>query len=909
MSLIGKELKGSRFVQDARSDWAKIDGITLGESSKFSHTTTTSTSIGAILDRMIQDPSVVAVVYEWISGKAYMKTGIDLQDSADSKVNGAFTTFVVKSRVKQQEVQPAVSPTGFLKIDGENLSLDGNKFVAVGGNAYWLGYTEEHGYPSKEQIEEVFIAISRMGGNSIRSHTLGHSSGTAGSLRPFDNNLNENAWDSIDYSFSMAKKYNIKIIAPLTDAYSWYNGNYGHFCATRGVPKSDFWTNQEVRADFKDYIYKYLNHFNKYNNCLIKDDPCLGIIELGNELGNIRESANSLTIPTYDWLKDISEFVKANDSNHIILNPADECLGQSGEFSIGTLDTFGAHFYWGDYDRLDRGIELCRGVNKPYIVGEYSSFVEEKWLRDLEMKNAKGSLFWSIYPHRNGIFGGEKIEHNDGFTIHYREENNKNLLLLSQHFCRMRGIPEKQSLDYGRYVPVVAAPVVVPVTPVVVPVTPDSGVWSTNKIYKEGDKTTLNGKKYECVRNHVSTLDCSPGVDTWKLSNQTVVEIPQVINNTKEWKDGASYTRGDIVSFAGKNYSCIQSHTSNEGWKPNVTLLILWNIVSGGSVPVVQPSVPVVQPSVPVVQPSVPVVQPSVPVVQPSVPVTVPSTTKGRLHYLLNGKRPIGTYYQSWSAPWVSRGEDLDLSKIASPVNVVYLSFCTADCTYVKGSNSFGGTGLAFSSDFAVVKKSIEILKNKGVVVMLSVGGATYPFTTYNARNVADLCNDLGCHGIDIDWEDEHGFERFGKLISDTRNALPDGCVSTAAFSVGAYGEGNFVNSPPGSSRTGMNIQGLKSDGEKLDWINIMSYDASPIFDPIESFKAFRSFYKGPLLIGEEVPPEAWGGNVITLDAVKRHSEYVRDSGVYGGIFTWSYQKQGTPSSREILDVANSVLN
>ena len=74
-------------------------------------------------------------------------------------------------------------------------------------------------------------------------------------------NVNDNSvWAPIDYSFVMAKKYNIKLICPLTDQYWWANGNYGDICNKRGVSKDQFWYNQDVRNDFKNYINSYFNH-------------------------------------------------------------------------------------------------------------------------------------------------------------------------------------------------------------------------------------------------------------------------------------------------------------------------------------------------------------------------------------------------------------------------------------------------------------------------------------------------------------------------------------------------------------------------------------------------------------------------------------------------------------------------
>ena len=242
----------------------------------------------------------------------------------------------------------------FIKWNGVNFMNNNTKFVAVGPNVYWLGYTEEYDYPKRSQVIEMFNVASKMKSTVIRSHTLGISSGSAKSLRPFNNTLNEKAWDAIDYTFFVAGKYNIKLICPLTDAYTWFNGNYGDFCKTRGVAKKDFWTNKLVRRDFKNYIFQWLNHRNKYTGKRIKDSPTLAFIELGNELGNIRPDHNSINVPTKEWLTDITSYIKSIDKNHLILGPSDECLGsrESDDFNVRNIDIYSGHFYSKDFSRI-----------------------------------------------------------------------------------------------------------------------------------------------------------------------------------------------------------------------------------------------------------------------------------------------------------------------------------------------------------------------------------------------------------------------------------------------------------------------------------------------------------------------------------------------------------------------------
>lgn len=282
------------------------------------------------------------------------------------------------------------------------------------------------------------------------------------------------------------------------------------------------------------------------------------------------------------------------------------------------------------------------------------------------------------------------------------------------------------------------------------------------------------------------------------------------------------------------------------------------------------------------------------------------------LNKLLKGKYPIGVYYQSWSANWASDPSNIDLSNIPDPINVVFISFANPNCSYKSGAYSWSGTGIDFSSDFIVVKGAIKLLQKRGIVVMLAVGGATYPFTTFNATNLAVLANDLGVDGIDIDWEPAGGASesnKLGPIIQQMRSVYPNGLLSLASFSVGCYGQGEFANATPSSGNTGMNIAGLQSNGNQLDFVNLMSYDASPVYDPLVGFKSVRKYFSGPILIGAEVPPEAWGGHVLTLSEVESYTKCaIDDKTQINGLFVWSYQKPGTPSCMDVIKTANNIF-
>lgn len=264
----------------------------------------------------------------------------------------------------------------------------------------------------------------------------------------------------------------------------------------------------------------------------------------------------------------------------------------------------------------------------------------------------------------------------------------------------------------------------------------------------------------------------------------------------------------------------------------------------------------------------------------------------------------VGVYFETWSSKWSNDPKTMDLSLISSPVTIVNLSFAAPGCSYWSGQNTFQNTGLNFCQDFWVVKGAIDLLRKKGIKVMLAVGGGSYwsnPGTYYNVDGCIALMNDLGCDGIDLDWEVD--FARSSELTSAiivTKKKLKQGqFLSFCGWSTGAFGAN-------GDAHQGMNIHAMVNQGSSVDWVNIMGYDAGPSFDPIGSLECYRMYYRGPLLLGFEVGTQAWGGALLSKDQAMRWTEKVSKYSPEYGIFVWSWQKEskGTVSTKEIMEIS-----
>jgi chitinase len=259
----------------------------------------------------------------------------------------------------------------------------------------------------------------------------------------------------------------------------------------------------------------------------------------------------------------------------------------------------------------------------------------------------------------------------------------------------------------------------------------------------------------------------------------------------------------------------------------------------------------------------------------------------------------IGSYFCSWSSKWTSKKEDLDIKDVDS--DIIYISFVQPDCTYQKGS--FQGTGLSFNSDFQVVAGACELLKETKTV-MLSVGGGTYHgWSSLNVDAIIALADDLHCKGIDIDWEPQQGAAQAQDMapIIDAFRSKYTGYLSFATAHVGAYGYGEFKNSLPASLYTGANYPGLLKSGDKLDWINVMAYDAGPTFDPQECFDSYKAIFSKKIYMGIEIGDQAWGGVVTTLSDVEKLYNHIKNENA--GLFVWSWLKPGPFTFQQVAAI------
>jgi chitinase len=174
----------------------------------------------------------------------------------------------------------------------------------------------------------------------------------------------------------------------------------------------------------------------------------------------------------------------------------------------------------------------------------------------------------------------------------------------------------------------------------------DVAAWVPNTAYKAGDLVTYNGVTYKCVQPHTSLVGweppnvpalwsvvtgtptaTTPVVTTTPVATTTPVMTTTPVKTTTPvgtttpvattttvgipaWTPNTAFKAGDLVTFNGLIYKCLQPHTSLVGWEPP-NAPALWQLVTGtptATTPVVTTTTPTVTGTTPTVTGTTPTV-------------------------------------------------------------------------------------------------------------------------------------------------------------------------------------------------------------------------------------------------------------------------------------------------------------
>ncbi|KAL6770096.1 CGL53A [Auxenochlorella protothecoides x Auxenochlorella symbiontica] len=149
----------------------------------------------------------------------------------------------------------------------------------------------------------------------------------------------------------------------------------------KGEPQNRFFNSGPAQSRFKAYIQKLLNRTNQYRNLQYKNDPTILAWSIANE-PRVKGEKDSNTLDR--WIRDTSDFVRSQDSNHLIT------VDTEGFF---TSDISG--FRVGDLNPglLMEGCNFLTNAAHPNIDFACCHIYHDLW--NIESQNKKGLNPWT----------------------------------------------------------------------------------------------------------------------------------------------------------------------------------------------------------------------------------------------------------------------------------------------------------------------------------------------------------------------------------------------------------------------------------------------------------------------------------------------------------------------------------
>ena len=344
-------------------------------------------------------------------------------------------------------------------FSGAEFRLQGKPFFFAGSNAYFLWYgnyecSHENPDPNGQCVTEFLDEVAAMGFSVVRTWAFSDGPEYWGSLQPSAGIYSEASFAKMDRLIYEAGQRNLKILFSLVNNWSDFGGmcQYVQWCGIVGslsecsaLASGDtaqaqahdaFYTDDCTKNLYKNYVSYVLNRTNSITGIKYKNDPAIFGWELGNEP---RAKSDGSGDTLYNWLTEMSAYLKTIDSNHMVATGEDGFYvnkdrpeyGHHGEDGgdfirnslIPTIDYASFHIYdWSGYANslswIQEHAEDARLIiGKPLVAGELgynrnsADFVPymQGWYDKLEETKVNGDLLWMLCPQGFVESGGRCV--------------------------------------------------------------------------------------------------------------------------------------------------------------------------------------------------------------------------------------------------------------------------------------------------------------------------------------------------------------------------------------------------------------------------------------------------------------------------------------------------------------------
>jgi mannan endo-1,4-beta-mannosidase len=289
----------------------------------------------------------------------------------------------------------------FITVRGSQLMEGDKPFRFISFNIPNLTYTEDDmrfeqlsGFrlPTAFEIDDALATIQQMGGRVARTYVLSvHKTNDPPDIPRHilgPDKLNEQVMVVLDEVLATANRRGIRLIIPFIDQASWWGG-IEEFAGWRGKPKDAFFTDSQLKEDYRRVVSLVLHRTNTLTGVRYMDDKAVLAWELGNELKAPRE-----------WVREMAPYLKQLDPKHLVAESYFTDPDNAG------VDIVQDHLYQGDavkmIEQIRASVKRAAG-RRAYLVGEFGFITTEgmRAIMDTIVQDPAiaGGLIWSLRFH------------------------------------------------------------------------------------------------------------------------------------------------------------------------------------------------------------------------------------------------------------------------------------------------------------------------------------------------------------------------------------------------------------------------------------------------------------------------------------------------------------------------------
>ena len=219
--------------------------------------------------------------------------------------------------------------------------------------------------------------------------------------------FNEQAFRCVDHLFALANRYGVRVIFNFTAEAGDYLGGIGTYAAHRNKKRAEFYTDPQLKEDYKQTVRYVLTRTNSVTGVPYRDDKAVLAWQFGNEMHGAPEA----------WLSEMAATIKQLDPNHLV----SETRHRPGQpMAIDpNIDMVTRHLY-GNYPGVDGGwadairkdAAKLKG-QRPLFIGEFGPYIDGKMFKQENVvqktrdfldfvsneEGISGALIWSMYFH------------------------------------------------------------------------------------------------------------------------------------------------------------------------------------------------------------------------------------------------------------------------------------------------------------------------------------------------------------------------------------------------------------------------------------------------------------------------------------------------------------------------------